>query len=856
MQTIRDLISKYRKKLIVPSAIFLGLLLLIQLYFVLVVTPQPNDECIWDTPRAKYGDLTITFKEVKFEGVTWNAGIRDGDLLLEINGEKIDNVNDANRVLNSLSIGDSANYRINRDGLIFDAKVEIKKLILISNLSAFLVSLIWIIVGFIVISSKPDGLSQILFFRIGATLVFSACIILLQSENIFNPISNYPSMVILADTIQTFGTAFLPSLLVHFFWIFPRKLRVIDKKYTTKILYLLPLTIFVLATVFKVLFVYGNMSAINFFYPYFRTFTSGLLAIGVLVGLVSLFVNYLKITSRLERTAIFIILIAYVIGILSVVYFVILSSSVDTSTFYNSPELFSPIILIALLPIAFGFSIFRYSLMDVSDVLKNTLLYGSATVSLAAVYFLIIYILGQSVSSAIGTEYQGIIAGLIFIVFAIIFQSTKDKFQEIITEKFYPEQFAYQKVVLKFINEVNTIAGLENILTSTCQTFIEALKVDRFGILLKDKNSNSIYNLEAQHGFIDSRKKYEVDIAALAKYILAKKDSNLLLVIEDNEFESLFPNDHNTLSRENIYTIIPLFIRSRVIGFLLFGLKRSGSKFAGKDLELLSSAANQTAVAIENARLYQSEAEKMKMDRDLENARHIQMSLLPSKYPKIKGLDVCGKMIPAMHVGGDYYDLIKVSETKMFAVIGDVSGKGLSASFYMSKLQTMIQLFCDGTNSPKEILMELNNRIFKSIEKNWFITVSIALIDTHSEKITYARAGHTPMLITRDGKTREFTPKGIGIGLESGEIFNRVIEEVEIPLNHNSTITLFSDGIPELMNKDRQQYGTQKFISLLESSNSNSCNQTMQEILSDLDNHNNLPDQNDDITLILLKYAS
>ena len=117
-----------------------------------------------------------------------------------------------------------------------------------------------------------------------------------------------------------------------------------------------------------------------------------------------------------------------------------------------------------------------------------------------------------------------------------------------------------------------------------------------------------------------------------------------------------------------------MVIKSRVIGLLQFGLKQSGSQFAGKDLELLYAAANQAAISIENARLYRSEADKLKLERDLDLARKIQQSLLPKCNPDVHGLDICGQMIPAMQVGGDYYDLISISPTRLFVVVGDVSG--------------------------------------------------------------------------------------------------------------------------------------------------------------------------------------
>ena len=138
-----------------------------------------------------------------------------------------------------------------------------------------------------------------------------------------------------------------------------------------------------------------------------------------------------------------------------------------------------PIIILFILPVSFGYSIFRYQLMDVSVVVKNTIIYGAATISIAAVYFLVIYLLGQLISTAIGTEYKGVIAGIIFIIFALVFQSTKDKFQDFLTEKFYPEQFAYQKVLVGFSNDITTVVGLENILDTIIATFAASLKMER-----------------------------------------------------------------------------------------------------------------------------------------------------------------------------------------------------------------------------------------------------------------------------------------------------------------------------------------------------------------------------------------
>lgn len=853
MNAIRELFAKYRKKLIAPVAVVLAAIILLDFYFVFEVTPQPNDECLWVPQRVYKDSIGIFFQDVKFEGVTWNAGIRDGDQLISINGTRISRPPVATRILNTITEGDSATYTVARGDRIFTTLVEVKKLIQFGGLAFALLSGIWLLVGIIVITSKPDGLTQVLFFRIGATLTLFSTFNLLITQNIYNPIYDYPVLVLLFDIVWTIGGAFLPFLIVHFFWLFPKKFDILEKKYTTKILYITPLVIFVASILFRVLFIYTGIINTLVFYAVYTNVNLALIYIGSVVGLVSLFISYIRLKTKHERNAIFLILVSYAIGILAVLYTTIVQYISDQAFLYNSPEYFMPIILISLVPVAFAFSIFKYSLMDVSDVVKNGLMYGTATVTVAGLYFFIIYLLGQSLSQAISTEYQGLIAGLIFIVFAFVFQSTKDRFQTLITKRFYPEQFAYQNMIVKFSHDVATIVGLENILHSTCKTFVDALKLDRFGIAIRNKTNQKMFDAVEGTGFVEFPFSIETDISKMAEFILSKKDSNLPIVIEENDFKEIFPEDYDLLSEEGIYTIIPLIIKSRIIGFLLFGLKYSGSKFAGKDLELLTAASNQVAVAIENARLYESEKEKLILDRDLENARRIQKSLLPSKIPQIAGLDISGTMIPAMHVGGDYFDVIKVSETKVFVVIGDVSGKGLSASFYMSKLQTMIQLYCTEDKSPKQVLSEVNRKIFGTIERNWFITVSIALFDTEKKELTFCRAGHTPLLVSKNGDIKQLQPSGIGVGLENGDLFDRNLEEITIPIESNELFTMFSDGVNETMNSVDQLYGMDRFFKCISANSSKMSNEILNSALNDIEQFKKDTPQYDDITLVLVK---
>ena len=715
-----------------------------------------------------------------------------------------------------------------------------------------ILALIWLLVGFVVIKAKPQGETQVTFFRIGVLLVMFSSFNLLLTQNIKNPIYDYSVLVLIADQIWTIGAFFLPFLILKFFWIFPNRFAFYRKKWIEKLFFYLPLTAYVLITIFKVIFVYsGEINPFKFYGV--LTFLSFLFfAISSIVGLISLFINYLRMENKKDRTPIFVILVSYTIAILAVTYTLVLIRTMNASIMYNQPEYLTPIILIAILPLAFGYSIFKYSLMDVSDLVKTTVLYGAAMTTVVGTYFLVIYLLGQSLSNAIGTQYQVIIAGIIFVVFALIFQSTKDRFQNLITKKFYPEQFAYQKVLLKFSNDIVSILGLEKILRSTTNTFVDSLKLAIFGILLKNPKT-SIYELKDEVGFKNKNFNLTLDEDKIFKLLELKKKSKKFQVIEDSEFSEVFSEEENKLIDEGIYTIIPLIIKSKIIGLLLFGLKYSGSRFAGKDVELLLAAANQTAVAVENARLYELERRKMILDHDLAKAREIQKSLLPAEIPHVDGLDISGTMIPAMQVGGEYFDIIKISNSKTFVVVGDVSGKGLSASFYMSKLQTMIHLYSNEQNSPKDILTKINRSIYPEIGKNWFITCTVAMFDMDTKTMEVCRAGHTPLIRLKEGEIKEIIPSGIGIGLEQGDIFEEKLEELEISLKSNELYVFYSDGITEAMNSNKEFFGEKRFNDLLKSSGNKSTAIIQSEILSNLKLFRGTAEQNDDITFVLVK---
>ncbi|HSD64007.1 MAG TPA: SpoIIE family protein phosphatase [Ignavibacteriaceae bacterium] len=848
MDPVKEKLVKYRSKIIIVMSLLFILLGLGNLLVITTINPTSNDECLW-IPEMKADTLAVRFESVKVNGVTWNAGIRNDDFLLKINGNKITSTNQAQMLLNKIAGGNYAKYTVKKSsGKILETKVYVKKLINFPALGASLLGFFWLLIAFIVLMAKPEGRIQRIFYAIGATMI----LLVAGNFQTFPFVKSTPPLGFIIDLLNTGGLVYLPFLLLHFFWIFPREFNFVKKKSINLLLYLVPAVIFIATIIYRLLFVYDSPLSSMYIEQHIEQYNkieNIFLGLAFLTGFISLNINYFRIKTPKERKPLSIILISYLLAILVILYTFFVAPAIS-DTIFNSPEFYMPVIILFILPVAFGYSIFRYQLMDVSIVVKNTIIYGAATITIAAVYFLVIYIIGQSVSTAIGTEYKGLIAGIIFIAFALIFQSTKDKFQEFLTAKFYPEQFAYQKILVRFSNEVTTVVGLENILDTMTSTFVESLKIKTFGIMLYDEQENE-YRLA--RGVNLSSSEMKVSALNMRKVINEKYNTAGIPVIEEEDFSRALTVNPSFLIDEGIYTIIPMIIKQKVIGLMLLGLKHSGAKFAGKDLDLLNAVANQSAIAVENARLYKSEAEKIKIERDLDLARKIQQGLLPKKIPAIKGLDISGEMIPAMQVGGDYFDLIPVGEDKLFVIVGDVSGKGLSASLYMTKLQTMVESACLPGRLPKEILIDINKRIYTSMERSWFITMTVALFDMQNNKVNFCRAGHMPVFAVQDGTISKYRTMGLGVGLEKGIIFEKTLCEEEVSLSKNQVFAFFSDGVTEAMNEQKELFGEETLSRLLLNKSSFCSLEILKDIWKTIHNFRGQAEVNDDMTMVLVK---
>lgn len=235
-----------------------------------------------------------------------------------------------------------------------------------------------------------------------------------------------------------------------------------------------------------------------------------------------------------------------------------------------------------------------------------------------------------------------------------------------------------------------------------------------------------------------------------------------------------------------------------IVGSIRHLHEESRVQLEGKNLEL------QHAVEVGNTRSKQQEQE-------LTKAREIQEGLLPKKLPQVRGLEVAGAWQPASTVGGDYFDVLRFSETKIGVCIGDVVGKGISAALLMANLQASFRAFASEAVSPGTLVGKLNEVISSNIAADKFITFCYCAIDVTDNRATYASAGHCPPILFH--KSGEAVPMKEG-GTPLGIFPDRKYEDTGLQLESGDRLVLYTDGLTEAMNSDEQEFGELRLLEL------------------------------------------
>ena len=295
---------------------------------------------------------------------------------------------------------------------------------------------------------------------------------------------------------------------------------------------------------------------------------------------------------------------------------------------------------------------------------------------------------------------------------------------------------------------------------------------------------------------------------------------------------------------------VPLLVKNRLIGILAVFNKKDGAGFSEDDKRLLSIIAAQSGQILENARLYESEKSLISMQEEVRLASNIQLELLPKKFPDISGYEIAGRSIPAQLVGGDYFDFIPMDDHRLALSLGDVSGKGLPASLLMANLQATLRGQTLVNATARDCVVRSNKLLFESTSSEKFVTLFYSILDPQKHELVYCNAGHDHPFLLSEGKEPVRLKTG-GIVVSIMEHFP--FEEASVQLQPGDTVVVYSDGIPEAMNAEKELFGEERLTELLVKHHGLPAVELIDMIIGTAKAFAGRTPQSDDMTIIVVK---
>ena len=335
------------------------------------------------------------------------------------------------------------------------------------------------------------------------------------------------------------------------------------------------------------------------------------------------------------------------------------------------------------------------------------------------------------------------------------------------------------------------------------------------------------------------------DVFKTGKAIFIRKATNDSRIIQ-HEDDSL---------KIKTFMAVPVKMQNVVYGVLVVINSISGKNFTPTIFSLAKSLGEQGGLAIYNLEGMHARIAKSKMESDLRMARSIQRYLMPQELPKNKAFSIATTYIPHQLIGGDFYDIIDLPNGKTGVVVADASGKGVSAAILMAVSQSRLHNIAKEGLSPSETLKKLNAEIVHSIRIDMFITITFAVIDSDSSKLTIARAGHELPIIYRKNSDscEEIRSDGMAVGLVDSELFDETIEDITIDFNSGDMLVLYTDGVTEAVNEQGEEYTTKALIEKIPEIAHKNVEKFNDAIISELNSFTGENSYSDDLTLVAIK---
>ena len=516
--------------------------------------------------------------------------------------------------------------------------------------------------------------------------------------------------------------------------------------------------------------------------------------------------------------------------ITEVISLYLLSSGGSMREWMHGAELVGmiPVLGYLLIPISFAFAILKYRLMNIDIIIRKTVAYAFLTGAIIVMYLVLVGGIGTLLVSVAGVRNQTMVIASTLVV-ALVVVPLRNKLQTLVDRNLFPHKYDYPAALRAIAGDTLTANDLGAFLASAAEKTQHALQ-NRAVVIFVTRNEEFV--AAAKVGLADS-------------VIGSMRMRRAPLLPLDRPFDPTrheLPADAATsLKRMEAVLIVPINTPGTPAnGFIALAAKLNGNAFDVEDIDFLRGVSDQLDIGIDRIRQQREEV-------DYEQARTIQESLLPREMPQVAGVALSGTWQPARTMGGDYYDVLKLSDSELAVCIGDVAGKGMPAALLMSGLQAAVRASASG--SPRDLCERVRRVVVSSLSGGRFVTFFYATIDTASMRLRWCNAGHNaPVLVRTDGSVERLS--------EGGPAFSRLLRndpytEKEIAINAGDRLVLFTDGVSEAAGGDGEMFGEQRIEELV-SAHRHASAEELQQRIADAATHFSGGELADDLTLVVV----
>lgn len=484
-----------------------------------------------------------------------------------------------------------------------------------------------------------------------------------------------------------------------------------------------------------------------------------------------------------------------------------------------------------IFPAAVAYTIVRHQLFDIDVIVKRTVTYAIVTAALTSAYF----ILTAGIRSLFGagSEWTNIIAtGAVAVAFAPL----RDRTKRVVDKLFFRTGYNLAQLLTDFGDRARETFDAAELLRLFVKTIEFALYPNYVAILLRDQATGRLVQRESLGLAYGQRLELDPAHPALQSLLL---DQHLSVTTE--------PLDVDGLSQA---TLLPLRLKDELVGLVLVGPRKSDLNYTFTDRTLLVSLSQQLALWVKNAQLFTQLAGQERLKRELEIAHEVQSGLLRTSLPVLDGVEFSATSIPALEVGGDFYDIIPVDEHRLGILIGDVSGKGVPAALLMAMTLVIFRSIARDNLSSADVMAKANELIYLNRpSKKMFVTAFYAIYDSRDRSLVFSNAGNPLPMEALGTTTGRLEAKGVSLGMFPSIPY----EENHATLKDGELIVFYSDGAEDAINPTSEQFGEERLAEIVSANVEGRAQQVETAILDAIRRFSEGSDQFDDITLVTLK---